>query len=163
MIKHLWTVIKHRHYVFLECCKVELFLQGLLHDLSKFLPDEFFISVKYWTGVATPIGAERLDKGYSSVWMLHPKRNKHHWQYFLDISEDGVIPVDMPEKYIAEMACDMIGASKAYNGKDFNINLPYEFYLKNKDRYIITERSNNLLASYLLEYSTYGKFTRVNT
>ena len=48
--KHLFTVIKHKHYVFLNACKLHIPFLGFKHDLSKFHPTEFFRSVKYFAG-----------------------------------------------------------------------------------------------------------------
>jgi hypothetical protein len=42
--KHLgyaWYVLRHKWYVFRECCKRGIWLQGLIHDWSKLLPDEW--------------------------------------------------------------------------------------------------------------------------
>ena len=46
--KHLKTVLKHKFYVGYYCFLFGIPIQGILHDLSKFSPVEFFESVKYY-------------------------------------------------------------------------------------------------------------------
>jgi hypothetical protein len=153
---HLKTVCTHKLFVFIECCKVGLVWQGLIHDLSKFSPTEFLISAKYWTGVSTPIREERKDKGYSITWPHHYHRNKHHWDYWIDIENGKTIPIPMPEKYILEMFCDMVAASKTYNGKNFNKEMPLEFFKKEEQNYIMTAETKDLLEFYLKDYAEHG-------
>ena len=65
--KHLWTIIKHKHYVFIYACRCGIPWRGLVHDLSKFSPVEFFESVKYYNGVCSPINEAKSHKGYSKA------------------------------------------------------------------------------------------------
>jgi hypothetical protein len=119
--KHFTTIMKHKYYVFIECCKMGIPLQGIVHDLSKLRPSEFWSSAKYWTGKGSPVEAERDAIGYSLAWRYHKGRQKHHWQWWIDPDgwdEEGRVklnPAPMPDKYIKEMVCDMRGAAKAYN------------------------------------------------
>ena len=55
--KHLNKVITHKKYVSYYCSRFGIPVQGLLHDLSKFSPVEFFESVKYYQGDKSPIDA----------------------------------------------------------------------------------------------------------
>ncbi len=65
-----------------------------------------------------------MDKGYSSAWLHHKGRNKHHLEYWIDyaVSEDkkavktiaGMTGMKMPVKYVCEMFIDRISASKNY-------------------------------------------------
>ena len=53
-------------------------IRGLLHDMSKYSPIEFFESVKYYQqGKRSPIEAAKEDKGYSNAWFHHRGRNKY--------------------------------------------------------------------------------------
>ena len=70
------------------CFSVGLYRQGLLHDMSKYSPTEFWVGAKYYQGVQSPNNAERMDRGYSSAWLHHKGRNKHHFEYWLDYSLD---------------------------------------------------------------------------
>ena len=45
--KHFKKIFVHKYWVFRYCCKAGIPVQGLLHDLSKFSPVEFFESVKF--------------------------------------------------------------------------------------------------------------------
>ena len=82
--KHFCTITRHKFLVMEGCFKVGLIKQGLLHDLSKYTPTEFIVGCKYYQGVMSPNNAERMDKGYSSAWLHHKGRNKHHLEYWID-------------------------------------------------------------------------------
>ena len=84
VIKHLILITKHKWVVFKLCCKVGIPWRGLVHDLSKYSPTEFFESIKYYTGTHSPITGEKQDKGYSEAWLHHKGRNKHHSEYWID-------------------------------------------------------------------------------
>lgn len=118
--KHLKTIIKHKHWVFYYCCKAGIPFRGLIHDLSKFSPIEFFESAKYYTGTHSPIDEAKADKGYSKAWLHHRGRNKHHYEYWVDYLESGGLPILMPYKYTVEMMCDYLGAARAYLGAEFS-------------------------------------------
>lgn len=116
-IKHFLLVCKHKWYVGVECFKHGLYWQGIVHDLSKFSSTEFFTSARYFQGNRSPIGMEKLELGYSYAWINHKNKNKHHWEYWTDFKDGKVIAAPMPTRYVMEMVCDMIGATKAYGGK----------------------------------------------
>ena len=105
--KHFKTITHHKILVAKGCFKVGLYKQGLLHDMSKYSPTEFWVGAKYYQGTRSPNNAEREDIGYSSAWLHHKGRNKHHYEYWIDYSMQalpgGMAPVPMPDKYIAEM------------------------------------------------------------
>ena len=48
LVLHFNLVNKHRFKVFKLCCKAGIPFRGLMHDLSKYSPVEFFESVKYY-------------------------------------------------------------------------------------------------------------------
>ena len=125
---HLKTVCTHKRWVFYYCRMAGITWQGLMHDLSKFSPAEFFESVKYYQGNRSPIDACKEINGYSLAWFHHKGRNKHHWEYWVDDFEKGVIPKKMPFKYVLEMACDFLGAGRAYYKSDFTIEKEYEWW-----------------------------------
>lgn len=113
--KYLKTVHIHRKYVRKMCWKMGIFWQGLVHDMSKYSPQELWMC-RYWTGKGSPHQACREVLGYSPSWIHHYHRNKHHYQFWWDEDENGnIIPMKMPYKYVIENFCDMVGASKAYN------------------------------------------------
>ena len=126
--RHLKTVQCHRRLVRQHCFRLGLYWQGLTHDLSKFSPVEFWAGVKYFQGDRSPNDAQRRDKGYSASWMHHKGRNRHHFEYWTDygVSGEGIIGVEMPKKYVAEMFCDRLAASKVYRGQDFQPGDPVD-------------------------------------
>jgi hypothetical protein len=93
--------------------------RGIVHDLSKFHPVEFFESVKYWTESGSPINEAKKQKGYSDAWYHHRSRNRHHWEFWADNFESGTNCPIMPYKYTVEMLCDWLAAGKTYHGKSF--------------------------------------------
>ena len=105
----------------LGCFRVGLVWRGLTHDLSKYAPAEFFTGVRYYQGDRSPNAAEREQKGYSEAWMHHKGRNKHHFEYWTDLSLQTMRyePVDMPVEYLVEMVMDRIAACKTYQGKNY--------------------------------------------
>ena len=118
--KHFKTITHHKVLVAKGCFKVGLYKQGLLHDMSKYSPTEFWVGVKYYQGDRSPNNAEREDIGYSSAWLHHKGRNKHHYEYWIDYSVDkekGICGMEMPVKYVVEMYIDRVSAAKNYQKK----------------------------------------------
>ncbi len=154
--KHFSTITKHRWAVRKGCFKVGLIWQGLTHDLSKYQPSEFFVGVKYFQGTRSPNNAEREDKGYSSAWLHHKGRNKHHYEYWIDYSSHGkkdgesvMVPVPMPDRYIAEMIMDRIAACKIYKGKNYKDSDPLEYYLQGTQDAPLHDYTRTTLLKYL--------------
>ena len=136
--KHFKTITHHKILVAKGCFKVGLYKQGLLHDMSKYSPTEFWVGAKYYQGTRSPNNAEREDIGYSSAWLHHKGRNKHHYEYWIDYRMQalpgGMAPVPMPDKYIAEMIMDRIAASKVYMGGEYTDRSPLDYYYQGTDR-----------------------------
>ena len=134
-LAHFHTITKHKILVMKECFRVGLYRQGLLHDLSKYSPSEFLIGCKYYQGDRSPNNAEREDKGYSSAWLHHKGRNKHHYEYWIDYSLDGkhvLAGMKMPVRYVVEMFLDRIAASKVYKGAKYKGSDPLDYYMRGK-------------------------------
>ena len=121
MLKRIWLhfilISIHRWYVFKLACKAGIPLRGLIHDLSKYSPTEFIESAKYYQGNRSPINMARQEKGYSSAWLHHKGRNKHHIEYWYDWNVK-VTPV-IPYKYTIEMLCDHVAAGLVYKGREW--------------------------------------------
>ena len=130
VLKHFHLVNKHRFYVFKLSCMAGIPFRGLVHDLSKYSYDEFWISCKYYDGHRSPIKIARDKLGYSTVWCHHKGRNKHHFEYWEDVSRDKRIGVFIPYKYIVESICDKVAAGMAYKGKDWNQSEPVDYWRK---------------------------------
>lgn len=130
LAKHIRIVMKHRKYVRQMCFKMGIRWQGIVHDISKYSLRELSIA-KYYVGTRSPHAVARDEIGYSPSWIHHYHRNKHHWQYWLDIEDwpDKVIPVKMPYKYVIEMFCDFVGAGKAYNPGKWDASMPWAYWV----------------------------------
>ena len=133
---HFRTITRHRHKVIAHCAKAGILWQGLRHDLSKYSPTEFIPGVKYYQGTRSPNEAEREKNGYSLAWMHHKGRNRHHFEYWIDVDpvEKVYKPVKMPLRFLAEMFCDRVAASKIYYGKDYDQAKPFEYFDKGRKR-----------------------------
>ena len=123
-IKHFITITKHRHAVIRHGYKAGIFFQSLFHDLSKYSLSEFISGAKYYKGTKSPNEMEREIFGYSKAWLHHKGRNKHHFEYWFDYNPNTKRnePVKMPIKYVKEMFCDRVAASKIYQGKNYTQN-----------------------------------------
>ncbi len=146
------------------CFKIGLYYQGLVHDLSKYSPSEFLVGVKYYQGTRSPNNAEREDIGYSSAWLHHKGRNKHHYEYWIDYNtrgdlpgEDVMIPVDMPDRYLAEMIMDRIAASKVYKGKDYTDASALEYFRSGIEVVPMHPNTKKRLDRYLKMLAKYGE------
>ena len=127
---HFLTITQHKILVMENCFRVGLYRQGLLHDLSKYSPTEFLTGVRYYQGTRSPNAAERDEKGYSSAWLHHKGRNKHHFEYWIDFSKTagGMAGCKMPVNYLVEMVMDRIAACRVYRGKAYTSASPWEYY-----------------------------------
>ena len=134
---HFVTITKHRHLVRKHCFSMGLYRQGLMHDLSKYSPSEFIIGARYYQGTRSPNARERELFGYSSAWLHHKGRNKHHFEYWIDFYGkdpvgDGIVPAKMPDRYVAEMVADRVAACMIYRGKDYDSYDSLRYYEKEK-------------------------------
>ncbi len=147
--QHFKTITYHKYLVAKGCFKVGLYKQGILHDMSKYSPTEFWVGVRYFQGDRSPNNAEREAIGYSGAWLHHKGRNKHHYEYWVDYSINGeqgtLVPVPMPPKYIAEMIIDRIAASKVYKGKQYTDSSALEYYLLGKGKIPIHPKTAEML------------------
>ena len=54
-IKHFNLITKHRWLVFKLCVRAGIPYRGIVHDLSKYSPTEFWESAKFYVGDHSPI------------------------------------------------------------------------------------------------------------
>ncbi|MBQ9686174.1 MAG: catalase [Oscillospiraceae bacterium] len=137
-IAHFKTITEHRHLVCRYCMRLGLIWQGLTHDLSKYSPTEFWRGAKYYQGYRSPNDAERVDTGISLAWLHHKGRNRHHFEYWIDymLLPDGSVTYGgnpMPLRYVAEMFCDRIAASRVYLGDAYTDGSAWAYYAQSKD------------------------------
>lgn len=149
--KHLKTIVHHKNLVRKGCFKVGLYRQGIMHDWSKYTPVEFLVGCRYYQGTSSPNNAERAAKGYSSAWLHHKGRNKHHLEYWIDYSaKTGLLEgMRMPDNYVVEMFIDRISASKNYQREKYTDRSPLEYYERGKGHYLMHEETTALLEKLL--------------
>lgn len=158
--KHFFTITKHKILVMKGCFRVGLYRQGLLHDLSKYSPTEFLVGCRFYQGTRSPNNAEREAKGYSSAWLHHKGRNRHHYEYWLDYSLDGsgqMTGMKMPVNYVVEMFLDRIAASRVYKGKMYKDSDPLEYYLNGKADGLMHPDTRRLLERLLKMLAAQGE------
>ncbi|OWV20116.1 catalase [Fibrobacter sp. UWB4] len=158
-IRHFITITKHRNEVVRLCFKAGIGLQGLFHDLSKYSPTEFIPGAKYYTGKESPNNGERRDTGMSLAWMHHKGRNKHHFEFWYDydMKTKKIVPMDMPDRYIKEMFCDRVAASKTYNKKSYTQESPLQYLTKSTAHEKMTETTYKKLLFLLKKLATDGE------
>jgi len=147
-LRHLKTINHHKYLVMKYCFRSSLYQQGILHDLSKYSWVEFSVGAKYYQGNRSPNNAERENKGYSAAWLHHKGRNKHHLEYWIDYNVEENQPMvgtKMPVKYVVEMFCDRIAASKTYNKEKYQNADPLTYFEASKEHYLIHKDSKDLL------------------
>jgi hypothetical protein len=94
--QYLKYVLRHKLFVYQEGRKLGLpRLMLIIHDWDKFAPDEWF---PYARTFYKPDGSKQYTESieFAEAWMKHQRRNKHHWQYWLqvEIPEDGcAVPI----------------------------------------------------------------------
>jgi len=148
---HLHTINSHKLLVTKFCFKMGLYKQGMLHDLSKYSPTEFWPSVKYFQGTKSPISAERKAKGYSECWLHHKGHNKHHWEYWVDYSplEKRYISLDIPVNYVKEMVCDRIAACMVYQKEKYHPSSALEYLENSEEKNMLHPNTYHRLKHYL--------------
>ena len=119
---HLSTINEHRFLVMKHCFRVGLYKQGLTHDLSKYSP---------------------------TAWLHHKGRNRHHYEYWIDYSSKKDTPelvgMKMPLKYVIEMFCDRVAASKTYNKEKYTDADSLKYYMRGRGHYVIHPDTDELL------------------
>ncbi|MBE6857107.1 MAG: catalase [Ruminococcus sp.] len=156
---HLATVCRHRHKVLIHCAKAGILKRGLLHDLSKFSPAEFIPGVKYYQGTRSPNEMEREQNGYSSAWLHHKGRNRHHFEYWVDYNPKTkrAEPVKMPDIFIYEMFCDRVSASKIYKKDAYTNDAPLEYFRRGSANRAIEKQTSQKLEMLLVMLAEKGE------
>ncbi|MBQ6848436.1 MAG: catalase [Clostridia bacterium] len=159
IFRHFATVTRHRHRVMAHCFRVGIGWQGLFHDLSKYSAAEFWVGARYYQGDRSPNEEERRLYGYSKAWMHHKGRNRHHFEYWTDYDPKTKLmePVKMPLRYVAEMFCDRVAASKIYRGDAYTDADPLAYYLGGKPRRRIHPDTAALLEGWLTMLAQQGE------
>ena len=154
--KHFCTINHHKILVMRGCFQVGLIRQGLLHDLSKYSPTEFIVGCKYYQGNMSPNNAEREAVGYSSAWLHHKGRNKHHLEYRIDYripdkegphkgEHKGLCGMKMPVNYVVEMYIDRVAASKNYQKEKYRDDSALAYYMNGRQFHVLHDDTRALL------------------
>ncbi len=145
-LKYLNYIVRHKWFVALACLSRGLWWRAVVHDFSKFRPDEWFPYVEYFygekytneqrhqcfnvTGCLLPTEAS-VNEAFDKAWLLHQNRNSHHWQFWVLKNDDGsTVPLEMPKRDMLEMLSDWDGAGRAITGRYDTAN----WYLKNREK-----------------------------
>lgn len=133
--KYLKYVLRHKWYVFIECCRMGIPFQGIVHDWQKFTPTEWSPYAESFYGLfkysARP---QSLVESFDNAWLHNIHLGPHHWQYWVLREDSGSTKVlNMPLKYKKEMLADWRGAGRAINGKDDT----RQWYLNNREKMML--------------------------
>lgn len=147
-VRYRAYVERHRRFVLEEATKLDIVQRGLQHDLSKYEPDEFDAYAAYFyggyeKGQAPPMVQDAFDK----VWLLHQKRNDHHWQWWVLREDSGATKVlQMSDDAQREMLADWRGAGRAILGESSDTKAWYE---KNGEKILLHPRTRRWIEEHL--------------
>lgn len=131
---HLKNIFIHKYWVFHYCRIFGITWRGIVHDLSKFHPTEFFESVKYYQGTSSPIPVCKKENGLSYGWQHHKGRNPHHYEYWVDNLDNGKPTYHLiPYEYVMEMLADWFAAGRTYKGKGFRVLDEVEWWREKRE------------------------------
>lgn len=105
------------------------------HDKSKYQKDEYDAYLNYFY----PDRNNKKDSNaFDAAWLLHQKRNPHHWQYWCLIRDAGEVKaMDMPFEYICEMLCDWSSFQFVVDPK----STANKWYKDNKNNMILSDNT----------------------
>ncbi len=125
---HLKTITNHKFKVTYYLFKTSMYKQAILHDLSKYHPEELICGIKYYQGFRSPIDKEKELYGFSKAWLHHKGHNKHHWEYWIDHSNGKITCHDMETRYLLESILDRIAAAKNYLKNNYNNASAFDYF-----------------------------------
>lgn len=158
-IGHFKTITHHKLLVMGYCFRVGLIRQGLMHDMSKYSPTEFLVGAKYYSGTRSPNASEREELGYSTAWMHHKGRNRHHLEYWTDygVGTPNMEGQPMPTKYMVELCLDRIAACRVYNGDRYTDRDPLDYLEKSRDSRLMHPKTQAQVVEILTMLSEKGE------
>lgn len=155
---YLRYVLWHKWFVFLECIKLGMIWRGIVHDWHKFLPSEWLPYVHHFHN---PDGSSKIvrdktgyykptdtgDRAFDFAWLLHQKRGRHHWQWWV-LPEDGggVKVLYMSDEYRKEMLADWRGAARAQGFPRESVSA---WYLEHKSKMQLHHHTRRLVEAEL--------------
>lgn len=151
---YLKYILRHKWYVLWECFRYRLYWRGLVHDLSKLLPSEFFPYAEFFYGKHRWIrGSDNrppshIDDAFDIAWLKHLHRNPHHWQHWIRYGDDGTTRVfKMPVKCQVEMICDWIGTGMAIARR----REIHGWYTKNHEKMLLHPETRYEIEKYIIQ------------
>ncbi|WP_354437439.1 DUF5662 family protein [Paenibacillus sp. DS2363] len=117
--RYFLYVVEHKLNVLIECWQEGLYVQGLIHDISKFFPQEF---IPYAIHFYSEQKDEDTHLRWKNAWLHHQNHNKHHWEYWI-VNRNTKEALPMPTKYLIEMVCDWRSFSRKWGRKVKDSNL----------------------------------------
>lgn len=134
-INYFKYVLEHKKNVFKVCWKNGAYIHAITHDISKFLPSEFFPYANH------DFSSKEPDPKFDIAVGKHYIRNKHHWQHWKG--------VDIPEKYIDQMIYDWEAMAIKFGGsaKQYYEANRYKILISNKTRFILEQKLGALRES----------------
>lgn len=144
---YLKYLLRHKWFVLLSTWKTGSTLwAGLRHDLSKFRPSEWIPSARtFYTLNGDKRYVSTLE--YDRAWLLHQRRNPHHWEFWILVDNAACAALEMPQHYVREMVADWMGAGRAITGR-WEVG---EWYEKNKRTMLLHANTRKLVEDILEE------------
>lgn len=144
----------NRCYILLTGKDMTDFDKGIIrHDQSKFDAEEYNAYDEYfYPSDGSKIGEDpKRKEAFRYAWLHHQNVNPHHWQYWVLINdEEGIMPLEIPAKYVNEMVADW--GAFAYLKKSGQHLL--DWYKANKDKQIIHEKTRELVDALVIVLSS---------
>lgn len=153
-MKRYWAYFKyicrHKWYFAIAAYNIGVSIKSIItHDLSKFLPSEFFLYARtFYTqeGTSTFVDSIEFDK----AWLLHQRRNKHHHNYWTYVDDSGVIhSVDIPDEYLLEMIADWLAMERSVPGSSSAAS----YYLKIRRTAYFHDNTDKKIQELLMRHS----------
>jgi hypothetical protein len=125
-IAYFRYVVAHKYHVLRASLRLGIPLRGLLHDLSKFRPDEWGPYSEYYYG-EYPQSHDEIQRGlppqnvvirYWDANRRHFNRNSHHWQHWILFQEDAVKAMPIPLPVLKEMLADWYSFAVCHGAVD---------------------------------------------
>ena len=168
--RYAWYVIRHKWFVFVECCKLGIPLAGIVHDLSKLHPAEWlpyarnfydgkdgkgsrggYVSIYETHGdfrnVMLDSGRyqEAIREDFDRAWLRHQHKNPHHWQHWVLREDSGATKLlEMPLRYRKEMLADWRGAGRAVGKPDTP-----GWYARNREQIMLAPETRAWIEAHL--------------
>ena len=154
-MKRYWAyfkyVCRHKWYFAIVAYNMGVSFRSIItHDLSKFLPSEFFSYARtFYTQEGTSTFIDSI--AFNKAWLLHQRRNRHHHNYWAYTDDKGnVLTINIPDKYVLEMIADWLTMEQTIPGSASAAT----YYLRIKNTAYIHPNTHQKIQSLLMKYSS---------